>query len=47
MPMEEQPVKRKRGRPRKVKLPEEVKDIIKDVEAKAQEVPVVEEVPEV
>lgn len=45
--MEEQPVKRKRGRPRKVKLPEEVKDIIKDVEAKAQEVPVVEEVPEV
>ncbi len=45
--MEEQPVKRKRGRPRKVKLPEEVKDIIKDVEAKAQEIPVVEEVPEV
>lgn len=45
--MEEQPVKRKRGRPRKVKLPEEVKDIIKDVETKAQEVPVVEEVPEV
>lgn len=45
--MEEQPVKRKRGRPKKVKLPEEVKDIIKDVEAKAQEVPIVEEIPEV
>lgn len=45
--MEEQPVKRKRGRPRKVKLPEEVKDIIKDVEVKAQEVkPIVEEIPE-
>lgn len=45
--MEEQPVKRKRGRPRKVKLPEEVKDIIKDVEVKAQEVkPIVGEIPE-
>lgn len=45
--MEEQPVKRKRGRPRKVKLPEEVKDIIKNVEVKAQEVkPIVEEIPE-
>lgn len=46
--MEEQPVKRKRGRPRKVKLPEEVQNIVKEVEAKkTQEVPIVEEVPEI
>lgn len=40
----EQPVKRKRGRPKKVKLPEEIQDIVKDVQSKAQEIPVVEEV---
>lgn len=46
--MEEQPVKRKRGRPKKVKLPEEVQNIVKEVEAKkTQEVPIVEEVPEI
>lgn len=46
--MEEQPVKRKRGRPKKVKLPEEVQNIVKEVEAKkTQEVPIVGEVPEI
>lgn len=42
----EEPVKRKRGRPRKVKLPEEVQEIVNEVQAKAEEQPTQEIVQE-
>lgn len=36
--MEEQVVKRKRGRPKKVKLPEEVQTLVKEVVEKTKEI---------